>query len=175
MMVTSSSQKKSRASLTRYISLSTTLFLVINRLKTALLTNVVIFSATIDKNKLRDDSDIVIPELIGGNEHLVISPLDLSLSKIGGGPGCGRGAGGCCRIMIEYSSILCLNSMDFFASNRQQQQQQQQQQEKAGPAGENFPGKVMISGMISGRISGHPIPISGVPISGYTCPDICIS
>jgi hypothetical protein len=38
--------------------------------------------------------------------------------------------------MIEYSSILCLNSMDFFASNRQEQQQQQQQQEKAGPAGE---------------------------------------
>jgi hypothetical protein len=28
-------------------------------------------------------------------------------------PGCGCGPGGCSRIMIEYSSILCLNSMDF--------------------------------------------------------------
>jgi hypothetical protein len=38
--------------------------------------------------------------------------------------------------MIEYSSILYLNSMDFLASNRQQQQQQQQQEIAAGPAGE---------------------------------------
>jgi hypothetical protein len=38
--------------------------------------------------------------------------------------------------MMEYSSILCLNGMDFLASNRQQQQQQQQQQEKSGQAGE---------------------------------------
>jgi hypothetical protein len=36
--------------------------------------------------------------------------------------------------MNEYSSILCLNSMDFLALKRQQQQQQQQ--EKSGPAGE---------------------------------------
>jgi hypothetical protein len=35
--------------------------------------------------------------------------------------------------MIEYISILCLNSIDFLASNRQQQQQQEK---AAGPAGE---------------------------------------
>jgi hypothetical protein len=83
MMVTLPSQNKSRASLTRYISLSATLFLVINSLKPALLTNVVIFSATINQNKLRKDSDIVIPELFEGKAHLVISPLDLSLSDFG--------------------------------------------------------------------------------------------
>jgi hypothetical protein len=83
-MVTLSSQNKSRASLTRHIFLSKILFLVINRLKTALLTNVVIFSATLSKIKLRDDSDIIIPELIKGKAHLVISQLDLSLSEFGG-------------------------------------------------------------------------------------------
>ncbi len=39
-------------------------------------------------------------------------------------------------ILMEYSSILCLNSLDFLAPNRQQQQQQQLQLEKAGPAGD---------------------------------------
>ncbi len=83
-MVTLSSRNKSRASLTRYISLSTTLFLVINGLKRALLTIVVIFSAIINKIKLRDDSDIVIPELIEGKIHLVISLLNLFLGEFGG-------------------------------------------------------------------------------------------
>jgi hypothetical protein len=82
MMVALSFQNESKASLTRYISLSTTLFLVINRLKTALLTNVVIFLATINKIKLRDNSDIVIPELIEG-KAFVTSPLDLSLNEFG--------------------------------------------------------------------------------------------
>jgi hypothetical protein len=74
-------------------------------------------------------------------------------------------------IMMEYSSILCLNTMDFLASNRQQQQQQKQQLKKAVPAG----GKSHEISTISGRILRNPIPISCVTISGYTCPDIRIS
>jgi hypothetical protein len=87
-------------------------------------------------------------------------------------------ARGRCRIMIEYSSILCLYSMDFLASNRQQQQKQQKQEnlKAAGPAGEKF--KFMISGTTSGlgRISGHwhPPELEPGTDSDIVCPDTSI-
>ncbi len=72
--------------------------------------------------------------------------------------------------MIEYCSILCLGSMDFFASNRQQQQQQQlQQQEK------NSSNRKSRTGIGYDPISGpmKNCPDIGYDIRMYGYRDIC--